>query len=45
MSNQETLNREEILKQLNIPDDTLSLYEHELEIETDPASPGLESLP
>ncbi|MBI3590600.1 MAG: hypothetical protein HY094_04390 [Candidatus Melainabacteria bacterium] len=43
MANQEKLSREEILKELDIPDDTLSLYEHELEMDTDPNSSGLDS--
>lgn len=37
------LSREEVLKQLSIPDETLSLYEHELEIDTDLTSSPLES--
>ena len=41
MLNQEKLNREEILKQLNIADDVLSIYEKELEL--DPASGKIES--
>ncbi len=40
MQDQEKLSRETILKQLNIADDTLSLYEKELEID---AEPGLET--
>lgn len=40
---QAKLTRSEVLKQLDIAEDTLSLYEHELEIETDPKSGGLEN--
>ena len=35
MLDQEKLTREEVLNKLNLTEDTLSLYEHELELETD----------
>lgn len=40
---EEKLTREEVLKQLNIPNETLSLHEHELKINTGPELPELES--
>src|SRR3989338_6455626 len=43
MIEQEKLSREEVLKKLDISDDTLSLYERELEINNEPASSGLEN--
>ena len=43
MLDQEKLTREEVLKKLSLAEDTLSLYEHELEMEVDPNSKGLES--
>lgn len=43
MLGQEKLSRHEVLKELNISDDILLLYEHELEMETDPKSGGLEN--
>ena len=43
MVSQEKLTREEVLKKLNLAEDTLSLYEHELEIEQEPNSGGLEN--
>ncbi len=39
----EKLSRKKVLEELELSDDTLSLYEHELEIDTDPNSKGLES--
>jgi myosin heavy subunit len=36
MPDQDKLTREEVLKELSIADDTLSLYEHELEMSFDP---------
>lgn len=41
MLEQEKLSRNQLLKDLNITDDTLSLYEHELEMAPDPAGGGL----
>ena len=43
MLNQEKLTREEILKKLNLSEDTLALYENELEMNQDTDSAGLES--
>lgn len=43
MLDQEKLAREEVLKKLSISEDTLSLYEHELEMEQDPGTGGLEN--
>ncbi len=43
MLDQEKLAREEVLKKLSISEDTLSLYEHELEMEHDPGIGGLEN--
>ena len=43
MLDQEKLPREEVLKKLNLAEDTLSLYERELEIEPDSNLGGLES--
>ena len=43
MLNQEKLTREEVLKKLNLAEDTLSLYERELEIDQEPNSAGLEN--
>ena len=43
MLNQEKLAREEVLKKLNLTEETLSLYEHELEMEQESSSSGLEN--
>lgn len=43
MYEQEKLSREEVLKHLGIANETLSLYEHELEVDIDPNIGGLES--
>ena len=43
MLQQEKLSREQVLQELGISDDTLSLYELELEINSDPSSSGLNS--
>ena len=43
MLHQEKLTREEVLKKLSLTEDTLSLYEHELEMELDQSSGGLEN--
>lgn len=43
MLKQEKFQRDDVLKELGISDDTLALYEHELEINTEPGSSGMES--
>ena len=43
MLNQEKLTRKEVLSKLNLTEDTLSLYEHELEIDPDSNSATLEN--
>lgn len=43
MLDQEKLTREEVLKELDIQEDILALYEHELEINAEPDSPTLKS--
>ena len=43
MLEQENLTRDEVLKQLGIADDTLSIYEQELEMSSESTSCGLET--
>src|SRR3989338_7542623 len=43
MTNKEKITREEVLKKLNLTEESLSLYEHELEIDQDPNSLSLEN--
>ena len=43
MTNQEKITRKEVLKKLNLTEESLSLYEHELEIDKDPNSASLEN--
>lgn len=43
MTNKEKITREEVLKKLNLAEESLSLYEHELEIDQDPSSSSLEN--
>lgn len=43
MSNQEKITREEVLKKLSLNEDTLSLYERELEIDQNPHLSNLEN--
>ncbi len=43
MINQEKVTREEVLKKLNLTEESLSLYEHELEIDQDSNSSSLEN--
>ena len=43
MLGQERLSREEVLRELNVAEDTLSMYEQELEINPEPSSGSLET--
>ena len=43
MQDLKKISRKQVLEELELDNDTLSLYEHELEIDTEPDSKGLES--
>lgn len=43
MQNTEKLTRNEVLRELDVTEDTLSVYEHELEMDIDPTSGGIGS--